>query len=118
MNEDYVMRKQLESLMEEIKFKGKETLSETVTRNITFGYCLRLIKYVNDLYFVNVFRNRIHSLALYFLKNELNFMPDYTAHIVIDKIYNSGFNDGYIRKEAENLTELILTEPYNRIGKN
>jgi len=59
-----------------------------------------------------------------FLENELDKLqvfPEKTNeenYFVADRIYNYAFWDGYKYRESEELTELILTEPYNRVSKN
>ena len=37
---------------------------------------------------------------------------------IIGRIYDASFWDGYNERKSEELTEIILTEPYSRISKN
>ena len=117
-SEAYRRRKFLENELDKLKPEIWDDSELGLSKNIPYGHVLENLKRAkNDLFFAKFF-SRINGIAKWL---KLQVFPEKTneeSYFVADRIYNYAFWDGYKHKESEELTELILTEPYNRISKN
>lgn len=115
--EQYARRKFLENELERLKIKEEDSVETYLGKNIPYGHVLQNLKKIYDESFINRFFGIVMGLA----NLVFNTYPEKShqkAFSVADRIYNYGFWDGYSYGKAEELSELILTEPYNRISKN
>ncbi len=65
--------------------------------------------------------NKYISTIEFYVRNFLSLYRGISFPVlnnIVDKMYAAGIFDGYSRRKAEELTELISTPPYNRFSKN
>jgi hypothetical protein len=120
MFENYRMKKILENELEKTYPEFNDNVQNMVNKNINYGTIKKLLTKVYDEIWINKWRYRVTGLArfifrTYFSEEEINRRE---VLEITDRCYTAGFWDGYREKEAEELAELILTEPYNRVSEN
>lgn len=100
-----------------LKPNKKDTKEDGIIKNISYGMTKISLERMKNKNFINKIFQRIKTLSETFYY-ETPYI-DFTFLLsLVDRIYNSGFNDGHFYKKSEELAELILTPPHNRISKN
>ena len=87
------------------------------SENVTYGLNKFFKKKFNNPISTNKYLSTVEINVKFFLNLYKGFSFPVMNNIV-DKMYAVGIFDGYSSKKSEELTELILTPPYNRISKN
>ena len=112
--EQYRQRKLTENSLALLKLKVEtDSVSVILVKNIRYGAQLFLLEMVdkNFRFFIETYQ-KIAGMVSWAKKSN----PDLI--LLTDITFNTGFREGYTYKEAEELTQLILEEPYNRFSKN
>ena len=87
------------------------------TDAVTFGFRNFFAEKFKNVFFMQKFV-RIVSIFSRRMRDSNPSLNTFFIGQTVDKLFSVGFYNGYTERKAEELTELIITPPYNRISKN